>query len=433
LGGPPLFLGYLLLHTFVVVGLVTPQYPDSETYMHLSVTGHDLRLPTVPLLYKILPTDGLRVAGQTLLAAVAWWILADSAARMIGERRVRIGLRVVLLALGLSTPITNWNTTILSEATAISLTVLLMGVWLRYVHDKRWETAGTALAVTLIWTFTRQPNVLFGLMITVCALAAVAVSRDARRVRVALAVALALITLAGFVEVHNNQTLSKNVLLYMIKGRIRLHPDWAAWFARHGMPDPRFDPAQPARAIPLNPAFRHWLDTRGVRTYITFAATHPGYSILAPLPYLSGEESSLYGPRSEPYSLGPNPKPSILSPSVNYGRRRNVLPSPVDEFLFDQGRIGSLLLLAVVAGVLVWTEWKRRRWDRRLTLPLLITLSAVPQAYIVWLSGGEATHELDRLSMVTAVSVRVGLWVILALALERFVLARRSSRPMTAE
>ena len=50
--------------------------------------------------------------------------------------------------------------------------------------------------------------------------------------------------------------------------------------------------------------------------------------------------------------------------------------------------------------------------------------SAIPQAYIVWLSGGEATYELDRLSMVTAVSVRIGLWLVLAVAVDRYVSLR---------
>jgi hypothetical protein len=47
-------------------------FPDSPSYDHLGLTGADVRLPTVPLLYKILPTDSLRVAGQALLAGIAW-------------------------------------------------------------------------------------------------------------------------------------------------------------------------------------------------------------------------------------------------------------------------------------------------------------------------------------------------------------------------
>lgn len=424
--GPPLFLAYLFLHATAVLGLTTPRYSDSSSYMHLSLTGHDVRLPTVPLFYKLLPTDGLRVAGQALLAAGAWWVLANSASRMVTDTRLRTGLRVVLLALGLTAPIANWNTTILSESTAISLTALLIAAWLRYVQDKRWGTAGPALAVTLLWTFTRQPNVLFGVMIAGTAAVAAVAWRDARRVRVIVAAVLVLITAAGFAELRNNQTLSKGVLVSTIQGRVLLHPDWSAWFRRHGMPAPRFDPREHRRAVPLNPAFRAWIDSKGIRTYVRFVLSHPDYTLFAPLPYLSGEESSLHAQTPDPYSLGPNPKGSIFSPSVTYGRIRRILPSPIDDFLFDQGNVGLLLLLAGFAAGLTWTQWKRGGWDRRWTVPLLLVVSALPQAYVIWLSGGETTHEIDRLSMITAVSLRVGVWVLVAVALDRLLTLRRS-------
>jgi hypothetical protein len=96
--------------------------------------------------------------------------------------------------------------------------------------------------------------------------------------------------------------------------------------------------------------------------------------------------------------------------------------------LFDEGNIGLLLLLAVLDGALIWVGWRRRGWDRNWSIPLLVTLSAVPQAYIVWLSGGEATHEIDRLSMVAAVSLRIGLFTLTALALDRVVALQRERR-----
>ena len=427
---PPYFLGYLLLQALVVVGLTTTRFTDSISYLYLSFTGSEVRLPTVPLLYWLLPTDPLRVAGQTLLAAVAWWVLATSAGRMIHDRRVRIALIAVLLTLGLVAPIASWNSVILSESTALSLTALVIAAWLRYVQHRSWGTALGVIVATLFWTFTRQPDVLFGVMFTLAACVAAVVSRGKSRVPAVLAVALVLISTAGFFELQRNQTLSKNTLLYMLKNRIIPNHDRTAWFVSHGMPAPRFDPRQVGRAAARNPAFLRWLDAHGERTYIRFVATHPSYTLLGPLPYLVGEQASLHHPNQTPFpEFQPNPTPAIFSPAVNYGRHRDVVPTVVQELLFEQGRIGSLLLLAIGGVGLAWVGWRKLGPDRRYLVPGLVTASAIPQAYIVWLSGGEATYELDRLSMVTAVSLRIGLWLILAIAVDRYVSIRAERAP----
>jgi hypothetical protein len=435
--GPPLFLGYLFLQWLAVAGLTTPRYPDSETYMHFSLTGADTRLPTVPLFYKLVPAssgifgqDTVRVAVQALVAAAAWWTLAQVSGRMIGDRRVRLGLQGVLLLLGLVGPIVAWNSIVLSESLAISLTVLMIAAWLRYVLDPRWTSAAAAVAATLFWTFTRQPNVLFGLMITAIAVIAAIVGKDRRRLQATVAVALIVVSALGLFEIHRNRDLSRASINYMLEYRLPAKPAYIKWFLRHGMPLPNFDRAQAqgGRAIPTNPAFTRWLDTKGERTYLEFVATHPRYTVLDPLPFFSGEPTSLHQPNFALFpALQPNPTPSMLSPTANYGRHREVLPSLVEQLLFDQGQIGALILLAAAGIGLTWLGWKRFGPDRRLLVPALVAASAIPQGYIVWLSGGEATHELDRLSMVTAVSVRVGLWLLLAIALDRLATARSTS------
>ncbi len=418
-GRRPYFLVYLGLHALVVVGIVTPWLPDSPGYMHLSLTGGDLRLPTVPLLYKILPTNGLRVAGQTVLAAACWWVLAISAGRLISDRRVRLGAIGALLATGLCVPVVQWNTVILSESTALSLTALLVGMWLRYVADRRWATAFGVLIVTLFWTFTRQPHVLFGAIVAIAACVAAIVGRERRRVAIVLAIALVLISAGGFAELRHNSTLSENTLMYVIQARIVDNPSRDRWFASHGMPNPRFNPKNPMEAQPLNPVFRRWIHTDGMRVYVEFVLTHPDYLLYDELKWLPGA------------SLGPNgTTPSMLSPTVTYGFHRAVLPTPVDWILWDQGQIGTLLMLACAAVGLLAATRKGSRWDNALLVPGLVTVFAIPQAYIVWLSGGEATHEIDRLSMVTGESIRIGLWCFVAFALDRYLALRPQRDPV---
>jgi hypothetical protein len=105
-----------------------------------------------------------------------------------------------------------------------------------------------------------------------------------------------------------------------------------------------------------------------------------------------------------------------------------VLPTVVQQLFWDEGQIGDVLVLAAVALGLAYAVWKRWGFDRRFILPLLLAALAIPQGYLVWLGGGEAVGELDRLSMVTAVSLRIGLWLLLAFAVDRYVTERRVGR-----
>jgi hypothetical protein len=155
---------------------------------------------------------------------------------------------------------------------------------------------------------------------------------------------------------------------------------------------------------------------------VKFMVENPKYTLVDPLPFFPGEEESLTLRNQSVFAaLEPNPTPSLLSPVLNYGRHRDVLPSVVDRMLFDQGAIGDVLLLLALATALTWIGWQRCGRDRRLTIPVIVAISAIPQGYLVWLSGGEAVGELDRLAIVTATSLRIGLWIILALAVDRLL------------
>jgi hypothetical protein len=424
---PPLFVGYLLVHALIVAWIRPGEFPDTESYLHLSLTGADSRLPTVPLLYAVFPSDPARMWAQVLLAAAAWWILASVASRLVTDRRVRVGLRVVLLMIGVAEPVANWNSLMLSESTSLSLTALVVAAWIRYWQEPRWRTAALVALSTLFWTFARQPHVLLTCIIAVLAIAASVRTSNLRPPRVTrtLAAALLAIGIAGLGEIHRNQTISTRAVGAIIQERILLNPTYTRWFVAHGMPyTPLVQKAHgmPFGHVPEDPLFIRWLDAHGISTYVRFVLENPHYALESPLPFFPGEEASLtLRNRSVFAALEPNPTPSLLSPVVNYGRHHAVLPSPVDRLLFDQGAIGDVLLLGLLATALTWIGWRRHGWDRRLTVPAIVAVSAIPQGYLVWLSGGEAVGELDRLAIVTAVSLRIGLWIILALAIDRLL------------
>ena len=100
----------------------------------------------------------------------------------------------------------------------------------------------------------------------------------------------------------------------------------------------------------------------------------------------------------------------------------------MERLLFDQGQFGEIFaLIALGAGLTVLSSRRFGR-DARILVPVLVAASSIPQAYIVWLGGGETTGELDRQSLTLAVSLRISLWIVIACALDRLASARRASR-----
>lgn len=427
-----LFLVYLLLQVLAVVAISPVRWPDSISYDQLSLTGADLRLPTVPLLYWILSSDALRVWAQVLLAAIAWWALATTAAALIRDRWVRIGLRLVLLGLGLVSAIVNWNTTILSESIAISLTALLVAALIRFRERLDVGTAALLLVVLLFWTFARQPHVLMCALIALAFVIATLRSRSHRSVCALVAVGAIAISLAGAVELHRNQTISRRNTGAVLQMTILPNEAWTRWFIGQGMP---YSP-EIARYAGVRFSYQKhdrtyaewvaWINAHGTSTYATFMLTHLGYTLVKPLPFFLGETPSDTRPSGG--ALQPNATPSMLSPIVAYGRSRFVLPSVVDQTLFDQGKVGVLVLLTLGSVALVVVGWRRTGPDRRLLVPVLVALSAIPQGYLTWLAGGDAVGELDRLSMIAAVCARIGLWITFAVALDAVLGSRAAAK-----
>jgi hypothetical protein len=247
-------------------------------------------------------------------------------------------------------------------------------------------------------------------------------------------VALALVVVAGlglFSLTRNNQV--RNVALDDIfAARILTVPSRTTWFINHGMPvDPTVASSAgsyPPTGLEDDPAFSKWMDTKGFHTYLMFVLEHPGYSLLGPLPYLSGEQSSIFEqpPSGTAGVLQPNPVASMLSPTVNYGRHREVLPQPIEELLFEQGQIGDLIVLALFAVGVNVIAWRRFGRDRRLLVPVWTVVLVFVHHYFLWLTTGPP--ELDRLAIAQAVAIRIGLWIALACGVDRLAAGGRRVR-----
>jgi len=172
-----------------------------------------------------------------------------------------------------------------------------------------------------------------------------------------------------------------------------------------------------------DPVLLRLVEASGASTFAEFLLEHPAYTLLDPLPDFSGELASINWPNRAPYAYTqPNPTPSMLSPAANYGRHRDVLPSAIQDLLFQQGQIGDVLLLAFGAFGVAWVARSKLGPASRMWVQFITIALAIAQGYQC-LAGNA---EIDRHAIVLAVTARIGLWMVAAYALDRLNQARRS-------
>ncbi len=139
-------------------------FHDSLSYSQLDFLGNQKRLWTVPLVYNIFPTDGLREAAQLLLGVAAWSTLAAAVYAALGHLQVRRCALAAVLLVGLVPQVTGWDSALLSESIATSLLVLLVALVLRLARRPTPGLIAACIAVACLWEFTRQDNVLIALV-----------------------------------------------------------------------------------------------------------------------------------------------------------------------------------------------------------------------------------------------------------------------------
>lgn len=397
-------------------------YVDSVDYETLDFSGGGRRPWVTPLLYDLAGDDvRLRVLLQAMIGAFAWIFLAVEAGAVPRHRRAQQGATVAVLLLSLTTSITNWDNTILSESMALSCTAVLAGCLLRFA---RLGTVRDALLVTvaaLFWIFTRQNHLVLGLLVTGTVVVALLVrwrrDRQVPRPLATLAAGLVAVSvLAVAFYAQNTQIVHFNTAM-VIGNRLLLEPDAIEWLQDHGMPDlPQgITVGTPVNPEPLlaDPAFREWIDTEGVGTYAEFLLTHPWATVTGPLEDFVSDRPSFADP--------PYVDETMLSTAEAYSGARNVIPEPIEEILFQPGQTGTLLLLLVLCGALTVDRWRRRGPDPRWTVPLLAIALQWPALTVVWHA---SAAELGRLSLISAVALRIGLLVQLALLADAWLLER---------
>jgi hypothetical protein len=412
-----------LLRLVAVVGQHPFVYVDSIDYDTLDFSGRSRRPWATPLLYRLVADNDTRIVAQACIGIACWSFLAVEVTRHVRDQRLRWGLLVSVLLLSLTTTVTNWDTTILSEPLAISLTALLIGVLLRYARQPDWQSALVVLLAAVPWVFTRQSNLVIELCASVMVLVLLAIRTRRSRLldRPLAALAGGLVVIGGLAAVsygRNTEVVHQN-LASVMGNRILVDDGDTAWFRAHGMP------ATAIMTVPLPasgdallavPEFREWVNGDGVSTYARFLALHPWIAVTRPLEALLGERPPTFEPN--------RPDDAMLSGTA-YGAGRAVIPEPIEALFFDPGSTGTLVFLFAVVGALSVHRWRRSGADPRWLAPLLLVAVQWPALTVVWHA---STAELERLALVSLMAIWVGLLVQLALLADDW-----SSRPAVPE
>jgi hypothetical protein len=402
-----ILFAFAALRLIAVWKIQPVSYSDTASYSTLSFLGHAPRLWTAPLLFHYFNSGATPVVVQALIGIACWSTLAVTAATLVEDYRARIGVVFVICAIGTSLAVTNWDATVLSDSITVSLTVLLVAAWLSEVNTPNRTSLILLLVTTVLWTFTRQSNVLVGDLIALVALVSVWWAKDRAR-RLLLALALVAVSLWGHVALENDHTIATINLHAVLVDRISSVPSYVRWFHDHGLPAvPRKYAAVDPTSPEYDAAYTKWLGEHGESLYLRFLLTHPAYTAGSPWrDVLPLHETQFGGP----------PPPSMLGMAEVYGRARPVLPAVLEDLLVDSGNGGLLLFLVAGVGVAVAVSWRRDGFDSRWAVPLVILGVDVAQIVVVW-HGSPA--ELGRHSLALSVSARVALWILAFLVVDR--------------
>ena len=413
----PLVLGAVIARLVAVAGIHLYRYFDSAEYEKLDFSGRWRRPWTTPLLYQLLPdSDAAVVAGQALIGAFAWVVLAFAVAALFQRRNVRVTVAVLALATGCTAVVTNWDTTMLSEPMAISLTVLVLAAWTDFVRRPTTVGAIAIVAASIPWMFVRQSlmptawmTVLFALAMTLGALSRHR-SAGAAVPQIALVAGLAVGCVWATVSYSRNQEIIHHNITAIVTDRIAPKPGARKWFVDRGMPMP-VNGRTDFLAFDQDVAFQRWVAKSGNSTYLKFLATSPWYSVTAPLADFVGANRSF---REVPPFADPKAPPvTMLASAEPYGSSRTVLPGPLEDVLLRGGAVGSVLCgLVVAAG---WTFARREDADGRWAVPAATVVLAALSLYAAWHG---ASTELPRLGLPGAVALRIAVVTVLGLLVE---------------
>jgi hypothetical protein len=401
---------FAALRIVAVAGLEPVSYPDTSSYLRIDFPGEHSRLWTVPVVYKVLATDGLRVAGQVAIGIACWSGLAIAAARACSDRLVAVCAAMAILLVGLTVQVTQWDRVLLSESLTLSLTVLGAALGLLAAEGRPGRALVVALvSVVLLWTFARQVNALAPAAL-LPVVAGLALWRLRRRQAVVLVACLTLVAAWGLLAAWRSGLWKANGQVLLVE-RLLQDPATTSYFAERGLPvTPRLRREVRLRrrlpdfpeidSVTEAPRFRRWMNEEWPSAHASYLLRNAPETVAEPL----------------------RRAPRELADDKRYSKPRAVLPDPVQGVIWNRSRnpLGFLLLAGCAIGV--WLVSLRRGPPRAAEIvPWALIAIAVAGMELSWNS---TATEIPRLFLPSGVCLAIGFLLLAALAIDRLLTGR---------
>ncbi|HEX6568849.1 MAG TPA: hypothetical protein VF015_06780 [Acidimicrobiales bacterium] len=379
------------------------------------------------LLFKAVGGDGdAYIAWQAAIAVACWAALAASVVTVVAGRRPRAAAAGAVVAFSLTSPVTLWERSVLSESLALSLLALVVAAGLQAARGATRRRVAALLATLALWAAIRDSHAAVAVIGGVALLVGVAWSwARARRRSPASAragarrrwasVGLGAVVLglaAGWASAHGERHAFPMRNVYEV--RVLPYPDRVRWFADHGMPQageflgPRARPpfAEPGQAPVVYVAdddgelgrWLDWVEGDGRAAFARYVATHPLYPVTEPLRVPERTFNNAWGDRGFYAPLDVRRVPLV----------DGVLALPTT----------AVLAVAALAG-----GWAlgRRRWSPALAAGVAAVGLAVPHGLVAWHSDG---METARHLVGPAIQLHLGV-LLLVVGTARGVVDRR--------
>jgi hypothetical protein len=367
-----------------------------------------------PLVWKLLVTDRVRVAGHHVISVAAWLLLAAAVARYVRLPRVRLSAFALVLLFSMAGQIVLWDSLLLSESLAVSTFALVVAAWLSLARAPSWKWVWLVLAATLLWVAMRDTNA----WAAVLAMPAVAVwiVRSRRRALPVAVLAGTLAIAAASMALASHARRDELPVLHVLGHRVIEEPGGLAHMHEHGMPDwQAIRKKRPineldgmyGRISGAGPCsvqcrlFGDWLQKKGRSTYLSYLVSHPVYSIGEPIKQIHSWIASDF------------------KSGRNYTWQRIALPDPLNALLWPKHatQIVFWLVLIAVGAVLVAV---RRRPPWLWAMPVTLLVTALPHGMLTWLGD----ENPGRHGLTAAVQARLGLIIVGVLVVDAALVLR---------
>ncbi|MEK6276667.1 MAG: hypothetical protein AABM29_01450 [Actinomycetota bacterium] len=377
------------------------------------------RAPTLPLLYKVLSSDGLRIAGQLAISITCWLALAAVLSSSLADRRMQVLGFVSVLVFSLSPEILLWDPDLLSESISISLTAALAASWLLLLRDPTGFRVALMLAIAAAWTWARDPHPYLLLLLAAVVAASLLVG-GRKRVRVVIVAGLVAISAAGILSASVGYPRWQYPLQNVIVLRISADPEALEYFEDEGMPvtrrfvkltrsyretdiDPFLYPVDPVEPLM---GFQYWFQEEGRGPYARFLLTHPGFV------------DNAFGHLDN----------ALLYPDVDgvdqYESEQGPWRFPLfTDLLYPRNPWLPLVYLGAVIGLAI-AAFARAGPRLYWVVPAFLIGSSLP--FAVFLYHGDAI-EIDRHAFIASLFLRLGTLLLLLMAVDRLLTARASA------